>query len=512
MRRRTRLPARLSRSPSRHGTASATPPPATPAPCTSPAAAPARRFRPTTPSSAADNGVHTFTNGVTLTQAGNRTVTATDTVTGTITGTSGTIAVAPASATTLTVGAPANATAGSAFSVTVTALDTFGNTATGYTGTIHFTGGGTSPTLPSDYTFVGGDNGVHTFTNAVTLLQAGSRTITATDNATAINGTSSTIAVAPTATSQLLVAGPPNTTAGFAISVTVTAADQYGNTTAGYTGTVHFTGGGTSPTLPSDYTFVGGDNGTHTFASGVVLRQAGNRTITATDTVTGAINGTSNTIAVGAATTSQLQVVAPANATAGSAMSVTVTAQDQYGNTTAGYGGTVHFTGGGAGATLPANYTFVGGDNGSHTFTNGVTLTQAGNRTLTATDTVTGAITGTSGAIAVASAAAATFTVTAPASATAGSAFSVTVTALDAFGNTATGYTGTVHFTGGGTGSTLPADYTFVGGDNGSHTFTNGVTLDAGREPHHHGDRHCHRNDQRHQRGDRGVTRLAPRP
>ena len=35
----------------------------------------------------------------------------------------------------------------------------------------------------------------------------------------------------------------------------------------------------------------------------------------------------------------------------------------------------------------------------------------------------------------------------APASATAGVAFNFTVTALDALGNTATGYSGTVHFT-----------------------------------------------------------------
>jgi len=83
------------------------------------------------------------------------------------------------------------------------------------------------------------------------------------------------------------------------------------------------------------------------------------------------------------------------------------------------YTGTVHFTGGGTGATLPANYTFVGGDNGVRTFTNGVTLTQAGNRTVTATDTVTGTINGTSGTIAVAPAVAATLGVTAPAGASA---------------------------------------------------------------------------------------------
>src|SRR5256886_14306618 len=90
----------------------------------------------------------------------------------------------------LSVRPPSNAPAGSAFSSTVTALDAYGNTATGYTGTVHFTGGGTSPTLPANYTFVGGDNGAHTFTNAVTLTQAGNRTITATDTVTGtITGT-----------------------------------------------------------------------------------------------------------------------------------------------------------------------------------------------------------------------------------------------------------------------------------------------------------------------------------
>src|SRR5207302_79362 len=146
--------------------------------------------------------------------------------------------------------------------------------------------------------------------------------------------------------------------------------------------------------------------GTHTFTSGVVLRQAGNRTITATDTVSGTITGMSNTIAVAAAATSQLQVVAPANATAGSAFSVTITAQDQYGNTSPSYGGTVHFPGGGTRPALPAISTRLASDLGTHTFTNGVTLTQAGNRTITATDTVTGTITGTSGTITVAAASA----------------------------------------------------------------------------------------------------------
>src|SRR5207302_228754 len=71
------------------------------------------------------------------------------------------------------------------------------------------------------------------------------------------------------------------------------------------------------------------------------------------------------------------------------------------------------------------------------------------------------------------------YTVSAPATANAGSAFSVTVTALDQFNNTAISYTGTVHFTksDSGSGSSVPGDYAFVAGDHGTHTFTNGVTF-----------------------------------
>ena len=52
------------------------------------------------------------------------------------------------------------------------------------------------------------------------------------------------------------------------------------------------------------------------------------------------------------------------------------------------------------------------------------------------------------------------------------SPLSVTVTARDAFGNIATGYTGTVHFTSSDGQAALPADYTFTAADAGVHTFT----------------------------------------
>ena len=57
----------------------------------------------------------------------------------------------------------------------------------------------------------------------------------------------------------------------------------------------------------------------------------------------------------------------------------------------------------------------------------------------------------------------------------AGSTHSAIVKALDASGNTATGYRGTVHFTSTDPAAVLPADYTFGPGDAGVHTFS--VTL-----------------------------------
>ena len=72
------------------------------------------------------------------------------------------------------------------------------------------------------------------------------------------------------------------------------------------------------------------------------------------------------------------------------------------------------------------------------------------------------------------------FVVTAPATATAGSAFDVTVTAVDAVGNTVTGYTGTITFSSTDIYAAFsPSSYTFLTGDFGSKSFTGGATLRA---------------------------------
>jgi hypothetical protein len=138
----------------------------------------------------------------------------------------------------------------------------------------------------------------------------------------------------------------------------------------------------------------------------------------------------------------------------------------------------VHFTSTDPGAKLPADYPFQAGDQGSHTFPGGVTLYKAGTQAVTATDTATPSITG-SATVSVIPAAASALVVTTGAANpdVAGTPFDVTVTAMDPYGNIATGYTGTVHFTSTDPGAKLPADYPFQTGDQGSHTFPGGATL-----------------------------------
>src|SRR5262249_5873982 len=119
-------------------------------------------------------------------------------------------------------------------------------------------------------------------------------------------------------------------------------------------------------------------------------------------------------------------------------------------------------------------YTFTAADAGVHTFS--ATLKTAGVQSVTTTDTQTPAKTSTEGGILVKPASASTMTVTGfPTSTTAGAAHNVTVTLKDPYGNIATGYSGTVHFTSSDANAKLPASYKFTSADAGTHTFS--VTL-----------------------------------
>lgn len=161
---------------------------------------------------------------------------------------------------------------------------------------------------------------------------------------------------------------------------------------------------------------------------------------------------------------------------AGTMFNFRVTANDAYGDLVPSYSGTVQFTSTDPTAIFsPSNYKFLpGADVGTHVFS--ATLTRAGTQTILVSDAAAGVR--SSFTILVTSAAPKTLLLAAPATVTKGVPFNLTVTALDAFANRATGYTGTTHFTSSDGAATLPANYTFTSlGDSGRHVFP--VTLNT---------------------------------
>jgi uncharacterized repeat protein (TIGR01451 family) len=334
----------------------------------------------------------------------------------------------------------ATPTAGTPFSMTVTARDSSNNVFTTFTGTAAFTSSDPAAVLPANYTFTLVDAGVHTFTNAVTLKTAGSRTITAT---TTTKTGVATVAVSAAAASKLSFGAQPTTSgAGASISPapTVLIQDAFSNTVT--------TDGSTSVTLaigtnPASGTLSGtavrtAASGVATFSGLSIDKTGTGYTLAATSSpsLTGA---TSTAFNITAGAIDHFVVSAPSTGTAGVAISVSVTAKDSSGNTITGYTGTAHFTSTDGAAVLPANYGFVGGDSGAHIFS--VTLKTVGSRTVSVNDTVSTAATGTSGAIAVSPAAASKLVFgTQPTTTVAGTSISpaVTVVVTDAFGNTIT--------------------------------------------------------------------------
>src|ERR1700683_3287969 len=96
---------------------------------------------------------------------------------------------------------------------------------------------------------------------------------------------------------HLSVTTPASASAGTPFSITVIALNSSNQTVAGYSGTVHLTSSDALAVLSEDSTLA---NGTKSFS--VTLEDAGRQTITATDTVSAAITGSSSSIEVSART------------------------------------------------------------------------------------------------------------------------------------------------------------------------------------------------------------------
>ena len=136
-----------------------------------------------------------------------------------------------------------------------------------------------------------------------------------------------------------------------------------------------------------------------------------------------------------------------------------MTAQDRFNNTDTSYSGAVQFT-----TSSPRAILSSPGPLTSGVGVFGAFFETAGNQTITASDTVQNSLNGTSNSISVAAAPVQHLSVVAPATIAAGTTFSLTVTALDAFGNTVVNYAGTVQFTSGDSQGAMPANSTLTSG------------------------------------------------
>jgi len=159
---------------------------------------------------------------------------------------------------------------------------------------------------------------------------------------------------------------------------------------------------------------------------------------------------------------------------AGVVQQVKVTAEDVDGQLAPAYTGTIHFQSTDPQAVLPADYTFTLADGGSPTFN--ITPKTAGGQSITVGDT-SSALTPAQASGTVDPAAASQLKILGPSGVTEGAAVDVTVTALDPFGNVASGYLGTVSFTSSDGEAVLPGNYTFLAADLGMHTFVGGLML-----------------------------------
>lgn len=160
-----------------------------------------------------------------------------------------------------------------------------------------------------------------------------------------------------------------------------------------------------------------------------------------------------------------LMVLAPQQVQAGQNFNVEVEAVTKGGLRSTGFSGPVELT---LGGSVLATYTFSAADHGVHVFQ--VKLTTAGSQTIGALDTAVGSTIGGGAYTTVMPGTATQLEVMGPSTANVGMPTSVTVEALDAYGNVATNFTGAVRLS--GADADLPASYMFTVGDEGMHTFS----------------------------------------
>jgi len=251
------------------------------------------------------------------------------------------VRVSPSSEDTLVVsGIPDPVLAGALGDVLVEVRDKFGNRVRDYDGTIHFSSTDTNSEtiLPDSYTFVSPDSGFHAFPVSVRLTRAGEQSVSASDNSMpSLDGCQRDITVLPGDCDSLrLGVSSSPLIAGERFDLEVEAIDEFENTAAGYAGTIRFLSSdtGDSTALPAPYTFVPSDGGAHLFSGVARLTTAGLHTISATDTSEARIDGAASGIEVRSAAPASIALSPPGSfyVNVGASRVLSAAARDAFGN------------------------------------------------------------------------------------------------------------------------------------------------------------------------------------
>ncbi|HEY7687025.1 MAG TPA: Ig-like domain-containing protein, partial [Gemmatimonadales bacterium] len=331
--------------------------------------------------------------------------------------------------------------------IQVTAQDARGNTAA-FTGTVTVAlGNNPGGATLSGTLSVAAVAGVATFTD-LSLNRSGSGyTLVATSGSLA-SATSALVTVSASTATALAVTGvPASTPAGAAMTpaVLVSARDEFGNTATSFTGTVTVAiGANPSGGVLTGLTTRPAVAGVATFPDLRIDKSGAAYTLTAS--ASGLTPDTSSTFTISAGSVSPTQSTvnaSPASITASNGSStstITVIAKDAFGNLIQGATVVLAATGSGNSLTQPGGTT-----NASGVATGTLSSTVAESKSVTATVNTVGVTQSASITIAPAAASALVFTVS-PSSSGAGTTIAppIQVEARDAFGNTATAFTGSV--------------------------------------------------------------------
>jgi subtilisin-like proprotein convertase family protein len=393
---------------------------------------------------AAANGVATFS-GLTISKAGNPYKLVASTATGGYTSPDSTpinVTPAPAVSLVVTLQPPPSVMVHQTFSVSVQALDQFQQPDPDFTGsvTVSVAGATLSGTLTQSAM-----NGVATFSDLF-MTTIGNGFVLSLSSPGLTGATSNPFNVTPAAPSQLvLISQPPASVgAGVAFGFVVSAEDQYGNLATSFNASVTAMLASGSGTLGGTTTATA-KNGVAVF-SALAINKAGSGYSIAVSS-TGLTGVTTSKFAVTPVAASQLVISSqpPATVTAGTTFGLSVTAEDPFGNVATSFNGSVvlALAANPSTGSLGGNLTATASQ-GQAAFSGLYLDTAASGYTINASSS--NLVSATTKPITVTPAAAASLIVTIPPPTTmsSGALFGLQISALDAYKNLATGFTGSV--------------------------------------------------------------------